>query len=273
MVSSVFGVVGVMRLFLSLFLGALALGGSSLVLAAPAVKCTRTMTLALHDHGLLYSADTDAGIDKDFADELIKRSGCTVTVTLLPRARIWQLIEQGGLDFSLSGIADEARNRYASFAWYFSDQFYLLVRKDANVKSLADFAANPALQLGVIRSFRYSPNANELVDELTVQRRVRQAARLEPLYDVLMSNQIQGMIIEPFDYPQVQSEEIREHTNVVETGDAPTPHGLIMSNKSLTLEERAQWRAVVDEMRADGTVERIFAKYLPADLAHTLVDF
>ncbi|PTQ71676.1 amino acid ABC transporter substrate-binding protein (PAAT family) [Pseudomonas sp. GV071] len=273
MVSSVSGVVGVMRPFLSILLGALLWAGSTLAQAAPGIACTRTMTLALHDHGLLYSADTDAGIDKDFAEELIKRSGCKVTVTLLPRARIWQLIEQGALDFSLSGIADEARNRYASFAWYFSDQFYLLVRQDAQVQSLADFAANPALQLGVIRSFRYSPRANQLVDELTTQRRVRNASRLEPLYDVLMANQIQGMIIEPFDYPQVQSDELRQHTRVVETGDAPTPHGLIMSRKSLTIEEQAQWRAVVDGMRADGTVERIFAKYLPADLAHTLVNF
>ncbi|MGY4535004.1 polar amino acid transport system substrate-binding protein [Pseudomonas sp. TE3786] len=273
MVSSVFGVVGVMRPFLSVLLGALILGSSTLAQASPGASCSRTMTLALHDHGLLYSADTDAGIDKDFAEELIRRSGCKVTVTLLPRARIWQLIEQGALDFSLSGIADEARNRYASFAWYFSDQFYLLVREDAEVQSLAEFAANPALQLGVIRGFRYSPRANQLVDELTSQQRVRNASRLEPLYEVLMANQIQGMIIEPFDYPQVQSEVLRQHTRVVETGDAPTPHGLIMSNKALSIEERAQWRAIVDGMRADGTVERIFAKYLPADLAHTLVDF
>jgi polar amino acid transport system substrate-binding protein len=262
-----------MRLFLSFCLSAVLLGDVTLTQAAPAVACTRTMTLALHDHGLLYSADTDAGIDKDFADELIKRSGCKVTVSVMPRAQIWQLIEQGALDFSLSGITNEARDRYASFAWYFSDQFYLLVRKDAEVQSLADFAADPKLQLGVIRSFRYSPRANRLVDDLTAQRRVRNASRLEPLYEVLMANQIQGMIIEPFDYPQVQSDDIREHTRVLETGDAPTPHGLIMSNKALTVEERAQWRAVVDEMRADGTVERIFAKYLPAELAHTLVDF
>ena len=262
-----------MRSFISVFLGMLVLAGTASAWAGPGVTCSRTMSLALHDHGLLYSADTDAGIDKDFADELIKRSGCKVTVSLLPRARIWQLIEQGALDFSLSGIADEARNRYASFAWYFSDQFYLLVRQDAQVQSLDDFAENPALQLGVIRSFRYSPKANALVDTLSSQRRVRNASRLEPLYEVLMANQIQGMIIEPFDYPQVQSEAIRQHTRVVETGDKPTPHGLIMSNKALSVEERAQWRALVDEMRADGTVERIFAKYLPADLARTLVNF
>lgn len=45
--------------------------------------CSRPMTLALHDHGLLYSSTTGAGIDKDFSDEMIRRSGCKMTVSVL----------------------------------------------------------------------------------------------------------------------------------------------------------------------------------------------
>ena len=85
--------------------------------------CSRTYTLAFHDHGLLYSAETNTGIDKDVADELIRRSGCKVTVSLMPRARIWQLIESGALDFSLSGIANAERDKFAGFAWYFSNKY------------------------------------------------------------------------------------------------------------------------------------------------------
>ena len=99
--------------------------------AADPPDCSRPLTLALHDHGLLYSSQTGEGIDKDIADELIRRSGCRISVSLLPRARIWQLIESGALDFSLSGIGNEARERYAAFAWYFSNKYYLLARRDA----------------------------------------------------------------------------------------------------------------------------------------------
>jgi polar amino acid transport system substrate-binding protein len=81
--------------------------------------CSRPFTLALHAQGLLYSAATDSGIDKDVADELIRRSGCKVNVSLMSRARIWQLIKSGALDFSLSGTANAERSRFASFAWYF----------------------------------------------------------------------------------------------------------------------------------------------------------
>ena len=63
----------------------------------------------------------------------------------MSRARIWKLIESGGLDFSLSGIANDERNQYADFAWYFSNKYYLLVRKDAGIQRPADFEAQPSI--------------------------------------------------------------------------------------------------------------------------------
>lgn len=235
--------------------------------------CSRPFTLALHDHGLLYSAETNTGIDKDFADELIRHSGCKVTVSLMPRARIWQLIESGALDFSLSGIANAGRYRFASFAWYFSNKYYLLVRKDGGVQNLADFERNERLQLGVIRSFRYSETANRLVDKLHEAKRVSQAGGLGPLYQTLSRNRIQGMIIEPFDYPMLNEKGIRDQTAIIEFNDAAVPHGLIMSNKALSADEIEKWRKLVNDMRADGTVRRIFEKYFKPDLAAAMVDF
>jgi polar amino acid transport system substrate-binding protein len=235
--------------------------------------CSRPFTLALHDHGLLYSAETNTGIDKDFADEMIRRSGCKVTVSLMPRARIWQLIESGALDFSLSGIANNERYRFASFAWYFRNKYYLLVRKDGSAQSLEDFERNDKLQLGVIRSFRYSDTANRLVDKLHAANRVNQAGGLGPLYQTLIQNRIQGMIIEPFDYPMLNEKGIRDQTSIIEFNDPAVPHGLIMSNKALAPAEIEKWRVLVDQMRADGAVRRIFEKYFKPDLAAAMVDF
>ncbi|WP_144147473.1 substrate-binding periplasmic protein [Paraburkholderia sp. BCC1884] len=235
--------------------------------------CSRPFTLALHDHGLLYSVETDTGIDKDFADKLSRRSGCQIRVSLMSRARIWKLIESGALDFSLSGISNDERNQYADFAWYFSNKYYLLVRKDAGIRRLADFEHNDRFQLGVIRSFRYSASANRLVDSLSEENRVSQAGGLDPLYQALILRQIQGMIIEPFDYPSIDDRKIRDVTAIVEFDDPAVPHGLIMSKKALPPAEREKWRALVNEMRADGTVLRIFEKYFKPDLAASMVNF
>jgi polar amino acid transport system substrate-binding protein len=223
--------------------------------AGPA--CHRPYSLALHEHGLLYSSSTDSGIDKDFANELIRRSGCQITVSLMSRARIWQLIESGALDFSLSGIATPERLRFASFAWYFSNKYYLLVRKDAGLHQLSELDGNHSFRLGVIRSFRYSASANRLVDRLTEQDRVTQAGGLDPLYRALLGNHIQGMIMEPFDYPVIEEKHIRDLTSILEFNDPSIPHGVIISNKSIAADERGKWLALVENMRTDGTVRRI----------------
>lgn len=235
--------------------------------------CARAYSLALHEHGLLYTMATDTGIDKDVADELIRRSGCKVIVNVMPRARIWQLIESGALDFSLSGITNPERERFASFAWYFSNKYYLLVRKDSGVVTHGDFERNARLQLGVIRSFRYSESANRLVDGLSRTNRVSQAGGLEPLYQALMLNHIQGMIIEPFDYPALDEKRIRETSSIIAFNDPPVLHGLIMSKAALSPSEREQWRALLSEMRKDGTIRRIFEKYFKPEMAMSMVNF
>jgi polar amino acid transport system substrate-binding protein len=256
-------------LLLGLLLG---LGPGTAGAVAPP-DCGRPLSLALHDHGLLFSAETGEGIDKDIADELQRRSGCRFHVALLPRARIWQLIESGALHFSLSGISNPAREKFAAFAWYFSNKYYLLARRDAQVAKLEDFERNPALKLGLVRGFRYSESANRLVDRLEAQQRLVLSAGLPALFAALQDGQIQAMIIEPFDYPTLQHERIRELTQVLEFGDPPVPHGLIMSRAALSEAEQARWRAVVEGMRRDGTVQRIFEKYFKPELARSLVRF
>jgi len=238
-----------------------------------AIDCSRPLTLGLHEHGLLYPAETGEGIDKDIADELARRSGCHLTLTVLPRARIWQLIESGALDFSLSAIADRQRDKFAAFGWYDSNKYYMLVRKDAQVRSIAEFRSRPELKLGAIRSFRYGDHANAMVDALDAEQRVSYATSLDPLYATLLDNHIQALVIEPFDYPVVASAQLHAQTAILEFDDPPVLHGLVMSRKSLSVAQQAAWRELVNGMRADGTIRRIFEKYFPADLARTMTQF
>ena len=235
--------------------------------------CSRALTLGLHEHGLLYSGETGEGIDKDIADEMARRSGCRITLKVLPRARIWQLIESGALDFSLSAIDSRERDKFASFAWYDSNKYYLLVRRDAHVDDVRDVLHRKQLKVGAIRSFRYGDNANALIDALDRDERVTYATTLEPLFSVLLDNRIQAMIIEPFDYTVVNDAALQSQTSVLDFDDPAVPHGLVMSKKALSPEQQQAWRQVIADMRADGTMRRIFEKYFPADLAKQMTQF
>lgn len=235
--------------------------------------CSRTFTLAYHEHGMLYSAGIDQGIDKDVAVEMIKRSGCKVNISVMPRSRIWAWIESGQLDFSMSGITNASRDNFADFGWYIYNKYYFLVRKDAGVETLADFEKNKKLDIGTIRSFRYSKNANDLVDRLTAENRNVEVPDHAQLLNMIKLNRIQGMIIEPFNYTQVDSRELDGITKVLETGDAPVLHGLIMSKKSLSKAELDKWRGIIDEMHQDGTILKILKKYFDNEMAQSMVNF
>ena len=241
--------------------------------AARLPDCSRPLSLGLHEHGLLYTAQTGEGIDKDIAEEMARRSGCHITLTVLPRARIWQLIESGALDFTLSGITNAQRDKFAAFAWYVSNKYYLLVRRDADVSSVREFRRKRGLRVGLIRSFRYGEQANQLVDTLEAEERVTYAGSLDPLYAILQDDGIQAMIIEPFDFPVIAGAQLKAQTSILDFGDPSVLHGLVMSKKSLPAAQQGAWRDVVSAMRADGTIRRIFEKYFPADLARQMTQF
>lgn len=222
---------------------------------------------------MLYSKELDQGIDKDVALEMLKRSGCKFTITTLPRARIWLYIEQGSLDFSMSGITNKERDQFADFGWYLFNKYYFLVRKDSGVKNLSDFKNNKKLLLGKIRSFRYCENGNALVDQMEAQKRIFEVTQQDQLLDMIKRNHIQGIIVEPFNYSQIESKELEKITKIIDLGGSAVLHGLIMSKKSLSEAERKKWKELIAEMHRDGTILKILSKYFKPKLANSMIDF
>jgi polar amino acid transport system substrate-binding protein len=56
-------------------------------------------------------------------------------------------------------------------------------------------------------------------------------------------------------------------------GEKGLPHGLIMSRRRFSDAEVARWQALLNAMRADGTLKRIFTQYLPPDEAGKMLDY
>ena len=46
-----------------------------------------------------------------------------------------------------------------------------------------------------------------------------------------------------------------------------------MSKKALSVTQQEQWRAIIGNMRSDGTMRRIFEKYFKPELAGAMVNF
>jgi len=76
-----------------------------------------------------------------------------------------------------------------------------------------------------------------------------------------------------FRVDETKLQDIRALSDTLEFGDPPVPHGLIMSRVSVAPGEQQKWRDLIDAMRADGTILRIFQKYFNPDMAQAMVNF
>ncbi|MBK7003583.1 MAG: transporter substrate-binding domain-containing protein [Rhodoferax sp.] len=261
-------------------IGGLALLTSTLVAVAGPVHCgDRPIRWSYFDYGFFYDpAEGGKGIDKDILDELIKRTGCRFDAKLLPRARSWADVASGDLDMFPTGIPNAERERFAWFANYMAMKNYAIVhsRDAASIKRAEDFIANKSLKFGVVRSFKHGTEQDQWLDQLRKEQRVQESPDAETVYKKLKEQHVDAMFSQPPVYRK--NLKLLGMENMVTVQDwTPSErgavHGLVLSKSRFSEAEAEKWRAVMLKMREDGTLKKIFSRYLPADEVAKILEY
>jgi polar amino acid transport system substrate-binding protein len=236
----------------------------------------KPIRLALYSYGYFY--DKNTGIDKDIVDELIRRSGCRFEISVRTRARIWNDLESGDLHMSVSGIQTPERDRFAWFIPYLVMKNYALVHVSAakNVNRAEDFLAKTELQVGAVRSFRHGAGVDALLKRLRKADRVQESSNAETLFLKLKTRRVDAMFSQPPVYMKyVQDLGMKNEVLVQDwtPGEKGVPHGLVLSKRRFSESEAQHWRAIVQDMRMDGTLKTIYKRYLPESEVSKLLDF
>lgn len=236
----------------------------------------RPIRLALYSFGFFY--DRGRGIDKDFVEELARRSGCTFDVQVLARARIWADLESGDLDMSVSAIQTPQRDRFSWFIPYLAmkNQVLIEVRSAEGVTGADAFLAKEGLQLGVVRSFKHGPGLDAWVEQLRSLGRVQESPNAETLFLKLRDHRIDALLAQPPVYLRYL-QDLHMNQQVVIQDWAPggkgVPHGLVLAKHRFSQAEAERWRALVQGMKQDGTLKLIYSRYLPASEVTKLLEF
>jgi polar amino acid transport system substrate-binding protein len=101
---------------------------------APAPAPCGPYKLAFYAYGLLYFTDAQgrpAGIDKDIVDELARRTGCVFEPVVESRVRIWDQLQRGAIQITLSGNPTPAREAFAEFVPYAQSRYFVLMWREA----------------------------------------------------------------------------------------------------------------------------------------------
>lgn len=241
--------------------------------AAPACP-SRPIVVGLYEFGNFYRAG--AGLDKDMAEELRKRSGCAFSYKVLQRRAIWPAMQSGAIDMTLSAVATPERMVFAWAEPYMWVKNMLVLRKDASasMSSLADFIADPALRLGHGRAYAPGPPFDDFVAQLRNIGRVEDVDDTDRLYAMFRAGRFQALLAPKLVYASYLKDDIAAGKVRVEDWGASKPNvpsNLMMSKARFSADESRRWAALLKEIRADGTLQRMLARYVGQDDASRML--
>jgi polar amino acid transport system substrate-binding protein len=232
-----------------------------------------TYKVGLHEFGSLYYRNAQGklvGIDKDLIEEVARRTGCTLPTELESRVRIWLRLEEGSLDLTVSALKTPEREAVGVFLPYAYSRNFLLLRKndEQKITTWADFAADRTLTLGVIKSFRHGSTIDAWIDGLRTQGRVQDYADAEVLMRVFYAGRIQGFFSSPVAWqPLLKRYGLLDQVRMLDlTPKDQTLGGLYFLRGRVSDADAERMRRAMRDMRADGTMEKIFARHM--DPAH-----
>ncbi len=251
---------------------------SGLVAAAQQVErsmCPKqAIRFAHYEMGALYVKGR-GGIDEDVLRELIKRSRCEFSVSVLPRARSWYELEEGNLDMLASGVPTPEREKFAWFAPYLTDKKYVILGPSvpSSITTMEEFIAHPKLMMGGVRSFKYSPMYDALTERLDATQRMEQVGDLETLYRMFAHGRFDATIASPLAYRFY----LEKHPPLGKLRfmdwdpSSKGVSGLALSKKTFNSKQAKQWQALMREMLKDGSILQILTRHLGAEEAKFLV--
>lgn len=255
---------------------ALALFGSSPVAWAAPVCPSQPISFAFFESGLLYSESSHDGIDKAVMKELAHRSKCKFDFSFKPRARIWLEMERGVLMMTGSAIRSPQRDAYAWGVNYFGLRAEVMIRggDGSTPKTREEFLNDETLKMGVARTFMHGPAMDQFIDEL---RRRNRVVDVPPgsMYEMLMRNRYAAMPFYPLDQVYRDKHDAGQFSVAADwfPTDKSVPRALLFSKKYFTQAQVQEWRALVQQMRDDGTLKKIFTRYAGKETAEKLMQY
>ncbi len=232
------------------------------------------ITVAHYNSGYLYNESDDTGINKDIIEELSRRMGIAFDERVMPRARITSRIEEGSLPMSVSTVITPKSERYSYFIPYFSQRNHVLIHEGVGLSTQDELLERTDLKVGIIRGYTYGENYDKLIEQLKKKRMIVEARDSDSLYKMLKDDWIQVT----FD----MSSSYLYYFNALDIQDVsimdwPEGESLIrcitLSKRYFITENAERIKKHINEMKNDGTLFKIYSRYLPEDEAKRMCDF
>jgi len=242
----------------------LCLTGQSLAQQKNKPACPqRPIVLGVYEFGEFYHAGK--GLDKDVAELLEQRSGCKFAIELMLRGEIWNRLQNGSMDMTLSAAATPERTMFSwpvPYLWVKS-MVVINASVDARIQSTSDFIAAPNLRLGIVRGHYPGKAYNDFVNQLRNIARVDETSDEERLFLMFKSNRFQAMLASPFVYPAYLDQGKYRIEDWMPNGPRDS-YNLLISKKHFNQDDVKLWTDLMNTMISDGSLRKMLETYVPS---------
>jgi polar amino acid transport system substrate-binding protein len=261
-------------------LGAFALG-IVIAMSAPSARaempadygCDRPVALAYYEFGPLYH--DGVGIDRDVVEELARRTGCRFETTVKPRAQIWQELQSGVLDMTTSGLRTDARNQFAYFIPYLGLKNVVVTDRvlAGEIRSFDDVVDNAQMKIGVVKGYVHGSYFDFRLK--AAAERIVALPDQNAIYAALRKGEVQAIISAAFNYEYFFAlPEERAAFAMIDVSPAPpVSQNMVFSRRRFNDAEINAWTRVFEQMRLDGTVERICRGQVSPEMTKLLLKY
>lgn len=239
--------------------------------AAPATgapTCPAPLHAGASDLGLASFREDDkvSGAAIDVVRELARRTNCPLDISWYPRARLWAEYASGRINLTASSARSPERDRLGQFVPFVTTRFDLVLsrRVPGAYKSLAEFADRGNARLNLVRGILYTPEVEAQVERLREQGRVEVVNDFDIAFRKMASKRAEATLAPMTIYSRyLKSAGLQEHVSVMPVMEsAPVLAGAYLSRSGLPPAARKVFAEALLGMVADGSVARIYGKYV-----------
>lgn len=231
---------------------------------------THPIKVSLYSLGLFYDENSNVGIDKDLIDLLGVETGCKLTVSVKPRARIWTEIATGiETEMTTSGISNPDRLKFAEFAPYIRAKNYVIVSSDlVPLNNLEEFLTHDNRTfIGVVRSFKHDELLDTFLETARKENRVKDFATAEIVLEKFKAKEIQMFFGLNLVYPlYFKDPNFKKSVKIYDFAKSSVEHSLVLSKARFSTDQIKKWQALILKLNKNGKIKGLLKKHIPEDL-------
>ena len=212
---------------------------------------------------------TFRGTTVDILAELHRRTGCDFDIEWYPHGRLYAQFSNRQLELTGASLRTAERDRHGVWLPYSYTQFeLLLVNKSAGkFRSLAEFVDRGTARLNVTRGISYSPETQAQMDRLQKLGRLEYVNDYGVAFRKILAGRAEGTLAPPAIHV-LHQRRFKMLGKMTSSPFAESPRALVgmYVSKSVPPHVLHSYAEALRSMVADGTVQRIYERYLGEEI-------